>query len=181
MQNIDEKLKARLLKLQALAEQGVGGEAKNAKDILNRLLKKHKISLESLMDDEKTKEYFFKYESKFEKELLFRICAKVKDIFISDGIRYIQCKGRQISFSLTKYEFMEFEILRSAYFQSWEKCLENAQAAFVWKNKLGFKDNKRIGEVKPLSSEEIKEILNIQKMAEGMPEAQLQRNLLESK
>ena len=65
MQNIDEKLKARLLKLQALAEQGVGGEAKNAKDILNRLLKKHKISLESLMDDEKTKYYFFKYDRKF--------------------------------------------------------------------------------------------------------------------
>ena len=133
------------------------------------------------MDDEKSKDYSFKYESKFEKELLFRICAKVKDIFISDGIRYIQRKGRQISFSLTKDEFMEFEILRSAYFQSWEKCLENAQAAFVWKNRLGFKDNKRIGEVKPLSPEEIKEILNIQKMAEGMPEAQLQRNLLESK
>ena len=67
MQNIDEKLKAKLLKLQALAEQGVGGEATNAKEILNKLLKKHKISLESLMDDEKSKDYSFKYASKFEK------------------------------------------------------------------------------------------------------------------
>lgn len=39
MQNIDEKLKVRLLKLQALAEQGVGGEAVSAKEILNKLLK----------------------------------------------------------------------------------------------------------------------------------------------
>lgn len=59
MQNIDEKLKARLLKLQALAEQGVGGEAVSAKEILNKLLKKHKISLESLMDDEKEQELLF--------------------------------------------------------------------------------------------------------------------------
>lgn len=35
MQNIDEKLKVRLLKLQALAEQGVDGEAVSAKEILN--------------------------------------------------------------------------------------------------------------------------------------------------
>ena len=182
MENIDEKLKTKLLKLQALAEQGVDGEAVNAKDILDKLLKKHKIDINSLIDEEKVNNYFFKYESKFERELLFRIYTKVKNLYVNEPIKYLKKgKDRKIGFTLTDYEFVEFEILRSAYFKSWKKCVENMEVAFIWKNKLEIKSNKYIGESKPMTPERRKEIENIKNMAMGIDDAEFQRNLIEQK
>lgn len=48
MDNIKETLK----KLQALSERGVGGEAVNAKQLLDRLLVKHNLTLEELKGEE---------------------------------------------------------------------------------------------------------------------------------
>jgi len=54
----DHKLMERLKKLYTLSKRGVGGEASNAKNILDKQLQKYGISIESLMDIE-TKKYYF--------------------------------------------------------------------------------------------------------------------------
>ena len=60
---MDEKLKARIEKLQALAERGVGGEKTTAQKKLSELLAKNNIeSLEELLEDKE--EYYKKYPEK---------------------------------------------------------------------------------------------------------------------
>lgn len=46
-------------KIKALAEKGVGGEAKNAQKLLNKMLAKHNLTLEDI-EGEKVQDYLFK-------------------------------------------------------------------------------------------------------------------------
>ena len=66
---MDDKTKARIKKLQALAERGVGGEKTTAEKMLQKMLKKNGIkSLEELETD--SYEYtLFSYHGKHEKKL----------------------------------------------------------------------------------------------------------------
>ncbi|WP_172202183.1 hypothetical protein [Campylobacter sp. RM16188] len=179
MKDINEKLKAKLLKLQALAEQGIGGEATNAKNILEKILKKHNIDINSFLDDTKTKKYFFGYKTEFEKRLLFRIFMKIKSLFVEDDFKYFQ-RGKKIGFELSEYEFIEFEILKEGYFNAWKKTLKNMETAFVWKHHLAIESNMKSDDKTPLTEEERAELFLIGQMSMGVSEAKFKRNLLKA-
>ena len=54
-----ESLQAKLKKLLALAEQGVGGEAVNARRLLEKLCEQYGIDIEELLDRETKHSYTF--------------------------------------------------------------------------------------------------------------------------
>lgn len=174
--SLDKKLESKLIKLYELAKQGVGGEAINANKILNNLLEKHNITLDMLLDIEK-KKYFFSYKTDFEKELLFRIISNLKEC--KDNISYYKTKGKKIGFELTAYEYIETEIQREAYTESWRKYLEQARTAFIVANNLTYfnPDDKKSS--KPLTQEEYENIQKILKMSASVPNPIFKRNLLE--
>lgn len=177
MKNIDPKLEAKLKKLYNLAKQGVGGEAINAQNLLENLLKKHNISLDMLIDTE-TKKYFFTYKTEFEKDILFRLMSNIKE---DSSISYLQRKGqKKIGFELTAYEYIEVEIQREAYTESWRKYLEQAQMAFIIANRLTYysSKNRETKKDKPLTPEEQAEIQRILQMSNSVPNPNFKRNLL---
>lgn len=178
MRNIDPKLEAKLKKLYALAKQGVGGEAINAQKLLEDLLAKHDMTLDMLIDTE-TKKYYFTYKTEFEKDILFRVVSNIKE---ESNFSYLQRKGqRKIGFELTAYEYIEVEIQREAYTESWRKYLEQAQSAFIVANRLTYysSKNREPKEDKPLTPEEYAEIQRILQMSMGVPNPEFKRNLLE--
>lgn len=177
MKNIDPKLESKLKKLYTLSKQGVGGEATNAQNLLENLLKKYNISLDMLIDTE-TKKYVFTYKTEFEKDILFRIISNIKE---ESNFSYLQRKGqKKIGFDLTAYEYIEVEIQREAYIESWRKYLEQAQMAFIIANRLTYysSKNREPKEDKPLTPEEQSEIQRILHMSIGVPNPDFKRNLL---
>ncbi|WP_170000579.1 hypothetical protein [Campylobacter sp. RM9328] len=178
MQNIDEKLKAKLLKLQALVKQGVGGESRNAKDILEKLLKKHNIDINLLLDETRTKKYFFGYKTEFEKNMLFRIFLKIRNNGKSADVRYTQ-RNKTIGLELSEYEFVEFEILKDGYFKNWKRYLKMAQTAFIHASELFIVSEDSINDNKEkLSPAKRAELFEIARMCDSVPEAEFKRNLL---
>lgn len=83
---MDEKTQARIKKLQALAERGVGGEKETAARKLQELLKKNGISsVEELARDE----YIFtlfSYNGVLGRKLLSQCIYKVKVAFMAKAI-----------------------------------------------------------------------------------------------
>lgn len=136
------------------------------------------MTLDMLIDTE-TKKYYFTYKTEFEKDLLFRIVSNIKE---ESNFSYLQRKGqRKIGFELTAYEYIEVEIQREAYTESWRKYLEQAQSAFIVANRLTYysSKNREPKEDKPLTPEEYAEIQIILQMSMGVPNPEFKRNLLE--
>ena len=83
-----ESLQAKLKKLLALAEQGVGGEAVNARRLLEKLCKQYGIDIEELLDRETKHSYTFEIgRAKEMMQLFVRCLEKVVDI---EGMTYSQ-------------------------------------------------------------------------------------------
>lgn len=54
-----ESLKAKLRKLAALAERGVGGEAENARRLMEQICREHGVSIDEILNVEERKRYRF--------------------------------------------------------------------------------------------------------------------------
>ena len=68
MERITDKLK----KLLALAERGCGGEAENARRLLEEHLRKYGLTLEDLYEN-KTSRRIFKYRNKEERQIIVQV------------------------------------------------------------------------------------------------------------
>lgn len=122
---MDDRLQAKLRKLQALAERGVGGEKAYARRMLEKMLERHGLTLDSL-EEERRSTYWFKVKSRVERSLALQVAGKVCQV---NKINYLINKSRrnQIGFKLTPAEAIEFEI----YFDTMRKALgEHLQVAF---------------------------------------------------
>ncbi len=72
---MDDKIKQKLQKILRLAREGVGGEKVNAQSMLDRLLKKHGMSMADIEDtSQEVSLHEFKYKSALEAELLYQLC-----------------------------------------------------------------------------------------------------------
>lgn len=173
MRNIDPKLKERLEKLYALAKSGEGGEKVNAQALLERLLAKHNMSIDMLIDIE-TKKYVFSYKTEFEKTLLFRIFSHVRE---EANLYYFRVQAqKKVALELTVYQYIELEIRREAYMESWKKYLKRDKAAFIVANGLTFYGGTEADE--PKRDEDFAEIEKIVAMCAGVPDPEFRRNLL---
>lgn len=109
-----ESIKSKLKKLLALAEGGVGGEAHNARILLEKLCDEYGISLEELLDTEKKSWYRFEIGARKIFKSLFVQCYCY--VTGKHSVEYRRRDKATIAVELTAYEFAE---LRSMFF--WHK------------------------------------------------------------
>lgn len=128
---MDDKTKARIKKLQALAERGVGGEKTTAEKMLQKMLKKNGIgSLEELETD--SYEYtLFSYHGKHEIKLLRQCMYKVMGAD-SDRTTY-RTKGtrQKIGIYCTKAQKIEIELEFEFYKNVFYEDLSTFMDAFI--------------------------------------------------
>lgn len=88
---MNEKQKALLQKLKALAERGVGGEKEGAERKLKQLMAKYGVDQLELEGDQVSR-YEIKYRGEFEKRLLSQIVYRARNDAERKGIqKYPHC------------------------------------------------------------------------------------------
>ncbi len=147
-------------KLKALAERGVGGEALNASEALERLIKKYDINVECL-DDDLQLHREIKYDARipFNDDLSAQIIWKLLEEVGSKDRRLSQRKRRLrygvLYIKLTESEYAEV-VMRIEHFQEdFRKNLDAFFYAYLKTQNLLTKSN---GQERELSEEE-KEML----------------------
>lgn len=152
--------KERLKKLYALAMHGVGGEKETAQAILEKLLKKHAVSLDEL-DDDIISEYQLEYHGKEQESLLKQTAYKVTD---DKNATYSLCwtqSGRKcrtvLGVKCTAAQKAEIEFLFDFYKRVWEKEREALLHAFIQKHRI-FGNCKDGEKGKELSDEELEKM-----------------------
>lgn len=133
---MDEKTQARIKKLQALAERGVGGEKETAARKLQELLEKNGISsVEELAQDE----YIFtlfSYNGVLGRKLLSQCIYKVMG-YDSDRTQYKPPHTRQkIGVYCTKAQKLEIELEFEFYERLFEEQQELFLSAFIQKQRI---------------------------------------------
>lgn len=127
MSEIHEKMR----KLLALAERGVGGEKETAQRMLEKMMKKYNVSFEDL-EVETVATYWWNYDNKFEKQILFQTYGKVAD---KDTIKYY--KGdRKCGFELSSSQYIEMDMHYTILRRDLKKHIERAVTAFIHANEL---------------------------------------------
>jgi hypothetical protein len=129
----DDKIRARLMKLLELAKRGEHGEKENAQRFLEKLLKKHGMTVADL-DDDATSRYTFTYKSELESRLLTQIICTVLQVN-----RYTkrQVRGsRTIGLDLTRAQNLEIAMQFSVYRAELARNVDRMFTAFVHKNGL---------------------------------------------
>ena len=159
-----ETIKAKLRKIAALAERGVGGERTNAKHLLETLLEKHHLQLDDVVGNPSEREQamcWFKCTTKLEREILFGCYCRTLN---KSEISYYRGK-RQIGFKLTRLDALEMRSLWDHFRPLFKKELkaqhERIAMAFVWKHELQTSGPSEGGESKPLSRAELNALISL--------------------
>lgn len=134
--------KAALLKkikaLTALTERGVGGEAKNAEELLKRLMQKYEIR-EDEIEDEVRERRDFSYHGEEQEKLLRQIVYKVTNGGYAYSLVYSRT-GRKCRTTLgadcTIAEKIEIEFLFDFYTRLWEREKKAFLSAFIQKHEI---------------------------------------------
>lgn len=161
-----ESLKAKLKKLKALAEKGVGGEAINAQRLLERLCAENDISLDDLDDETKKKRYTFNVGRSRALLRLFAQCAfKVTK---SHSVSYVSESRSEISVELTAIDYAELKGLFEWHKANFERELEDIRktvfTAYCRKHRLFYDGKTEDNDSHELTPEEIERLLKALKM-----------------
>jgi len=122
-----------LKKIKALAEAGIGGEKKNAQEMLKKLMKKYKIK-EKDIEIESIKKFNISIPRVYNAvslacQVFYSIVGKrtegVKGVYQSKHRYYVKC---------TNAEFIEFEAKYKFYCYHYKKELERFLSAFIQAN-----------------------------------------------
>lgn len=157
---MDKKIKNTLIKLNALAERGIGGEKTNAKQMMKKLMSKYGISQEEIFENTK-RDRAIKHPNEY-KQLMIQVIAfvtKDRPIYISKVKNYliVEC---------TDFEFIEIQETFLFYKSKYKEELKIFNKAFIQKNKLygeGLCDKK-----KNPTSKELEEDLKMRNIASGL-------------
>lgn len=161
----DENVKARIRKLLALAERGVGGEKETANRMLNKMLDRHGMTMDDLRDDRRSM-HPVKCASDFERRLVAQIMAKVQNSPSPDVFK-IGRSRLTLNIYVTPAELVEFSIHWEALRKDLAKCLNNACLAFIHTNSLFPADPGDVDD-EPMTPERMAEIEAITAMMSGM-------------
>lgn len=132
-------------KLKALADKGIGGEKINAEEMLQKLLKKHNISIEDLENDN-IEEFFFVIPEKLHFKILWQItknlnmAIKCYGEFTKKLIKDYNLAGNY-SIHCTNSEYIEIEAKYSFYLELFKSESEIFFSAFIQANDLGIKSD----------------------------------------
>ncbi len=167
-----ESLQAKLKKLLALAEKGVGGEAVNARRLFEKFCEQHGISVEELLERETKHQYTFEIgRAKDMKQLFIRCLDKVADI---DDMEYSQPTRSSIRISVTAMQRAEllslFNWHKVNYLHELKEFKQNFMAAYVGKHNLYFEQGGKTNNSssEKLTEEDIARIRRVLAMREAM-------------
>jgi hypothetical protein len=128
----NDKRRALLGKLQAMARRGIGGERENARRKLDALLAKLGLTPDEfeLNEDRALRRFRVpKY-----KKLFGLIACEVLDV---DTIRYRRTRsGREIAIECTPAQAVEIEMIYAAYRRGLEREIETLKEAYFYRNNL---------------------------------------------
>lgn len=180
-----------ILKVAALAQQGVGGEKTNAEAMLHRLLKSNNMTLEDLESAKNSKrERMFFIGKPYFKSLLAQIIFKVLNVNNYSITDYKLLK--KIGVNLTDGEFvrvsMLFEIYSAALQRERQRLIKRHAeerkilfTAFIHKHEL-YSNQPNKNKKTALSEDEISKILQAMRDLENVPvREELPGHLLEVK
>lgn len=130
---MDEKLRQRIEKLNALAERGVGGEKTTAQKKLKELLERNGIeSLEELQQD-KEQFYLFKYNGRHKRKLLRQCMYKVLgfDRWTNGSTYSVKGTRQKIGIYCTPAEKIEIELEYEFYSNLFDEEIDDFMTAFI--------------------------------------------------
>ncbi len=186
-----ENIIERLLKIKALAEQGVGGERSAAERLLNSLMEQYGISLEDLDSD--VAEFHLAYigEQRSDWRLFSQIAHKLHEgrpgeVRIADiskapaGHRKtweeagFGPKNSNVALHCTKAEFVEVMSTFEIYREDMHRQEDNFFYAYLYKNDLLLAPG---GDRTELTEEEIKKLKAAALMAEGIERKEIYKQI----
>ena len=158
-----ESIKARLLKIQALADKGYDGEAKAAKQMVEVLCKKYGISIEDILCRETPKTYHFIIgRNKIMFQLFVQCHGKVTN---KHELEFKKYSSSEIGVELTPLQFAELSNLFDWHKQNFKKEIDNhldmLLEAYINKHDLFSKDPDKPHKDLDLSPETIKKLMAI--------------------
>ncbi|MCM1079106.1 MAG: DUF2786 domain-containing protein [Bacteroidales bacterium] len=124
-----ESIKSKLRKLNALAQGGEEGEAKNAQYLLDKLCAEYGVTLDEILDQESKKWYTFNVGARNVLKTLFMQCYfKVTN---KSEISYNQYGKASIEVELTAYEYAEIKSLFDWHKANFQKDVDNMLKTLV--------------------------------------------------
>lgn len=131
---IDPCLEAKLKKLLALAERGVGGEKDTAARMLAKLLEKHGLSLDDLTG-EAASLYWFPVRGDYEKRLFCQILAMVTNDRTPETYTEKSARGK-VGIMVNPGQAIEFDLHFNVLRKALAENLDIAFSAFVQANRI---------------------------------------------
>lgn len=158
MPPIPEPIADRLRKLKALAEQGVGGEADNAKAALLKTLAKHGLSLEDIADAQ-LRRYDFAFKGKDEQMILVQVMSKVLNQDRDLPLYRVRNRAKLLA-DLSPEQYIDVREMFDWYRAEWRDERKRMQTAFVLRH--GIHPSKAASTDGPkLSPEEVRAIRDL--------------------
>lgn len=160
-----------LLKVKALAHHGIEGEKISAQNLLKKLLQKHGLSLEDLVDSD-LKWRQFKVATASEFKLLLQCYYMV----LKRTKTQYKKSGRTISFELSIVDATDLASCFEHYKALYKTALNDFFQAFIYKNRI-VGPTKSEESHQPLTPEEKEEIQRIIDMMNGIKNNRWQKPL----
>ena len=133
---MEEKVKERLKKLQALAERGVGGEKATAEKKLQELLKKNGVKSLQELETEETQYYLFSYNGIHKSRLLIQCIYKVLGYENYPKFYRTRGKRQKIGIFCTAAQKIEIELEFEFYSNLFDEEIVNFMDAFISKQNI---------------------------------------------
>lgn len=130
----DTKVEAKLRKLLALAERGEGGEKDNAQRMLEKMLARHGLTIEDLVNDCREIRWFSMTNS-YDRQLAAQIMSKICNCS-SAGLYTSKSRPKKIGVEVSPAEAIEFELHYDTLRKALVEHFDVAFSAFVQANRL---------------------------------------------
>ena len=128
-----ETIIAKLNKIWILTHKGYQHERVVAKQMLDKLLKKHSLTIDDIKNIEKEFSEF-KYNTKQERDLITHCAIYIRQ---SINMRHAKVKGRKsIYLELTKVEKIDMQLIYDHYRKEMKKDLDMFFTAFINRHKI---------------------------------------------
>jgi hypothetical protein len=162
----------RMKKLMELASRGVGGEKANAREMLERAMRKYGVTESDLGSDERTHRAY-KFNGKFQRGLLIQIIA----FTCGASIKIFGSKrsASEVIIEASANEHIEIELLFDAHKKSFDKQCLVFLRAYIHKNQLYPRDSEESD--KEYTREEIDELRKMAKMMEGVERTHVRKQI----
>lgn len=176
-EEMSEKKKELLKKLQALAERGVGGEKETAERKLRQLMEKYGIDELEFAED-KLEEFEFKYKNAQEEQLIRQLLYKMFGAeWRSKSYTYRFGKGSKSirGVECTRAEGIQLQIEYEFYKDLWREEMALFWSAFIQKHRIfSLRPEDTGGSDEPMTEERMAELMRMSQMMDAMQNKTMQ-------